>query len=210
MFFLVFHGKGPRDEHAKAHLHESPGVVTIPLILLAIPSVVIGWMTVQPMLFGDWFDGILTVLPEHDALAKVGEHYHGQMSFILHGMQEAPFWLALGGFDTAFYLYLMAPNLAASIKERFSWLHKLLDRKYWVDEVYQTIFAGGSRAIGSTLSYLGDRLLIDTLLVNGSAKVVNFVAHRVRYLQTGYLYHYAIAMILGLLLLLGWFVVSKV
>ncbi len=209
MFFLVFFGQGPRDEHAKAHLHESPWVVTLPLVLLAIPSVFIGGLTIQPMLFGDWFAGILTVLPEHDALGEVGVHYHDQWSFILHGMQELPFWLAMGGLLVAGLFYLAKPQWAGWIKAHSFGLHKLLDRKYWVDEIYLAIFAGGSRVIGTTLAYLGDRLLIDTLLVNGSAKVVNFVAHRVRHLQTGYLYHYAIAMILGLLLLLGYFVVAK-
>ncbi|OGT88711.1 MAG: NADH-quinone oxidoreductase subunit L [Gammaproteobacteria bacterium RIFOXYA12_FULL_61_12] len=208
MFFLVFHGEGPRDDHAKHHLHESPWVVTLPLILLAIPSVVIGWMTIQPMLFGDWFTGVLTVLPEHDALGEVGKHYHGQIGFIEHGMLELPFWLAMGGLFVAWFIYMKKPALALEIRTRFDWFYHVLDMKYWFDEVYQIIFAKGSRALGGFLSEVGDRFLIDGLIVNGSAKVVDSVAHRVRRLQTGYLYHYAIAMILGLLLLLSIFVVA--
>ena len=208
MFFLVFHGKGPRDEHAKEHLKESPWVVTVPLILLAIPSVVIGWMTIKPMLFGDWFKGVLTVLPEHDALGKVGEHYNGQLGFIGHGMMEAPFWLAMGGLFIAWFLYMKRPDIPQTIRTQFAWAYNMLDKKYWFDEVYQVIFAGGSRLLGKVLSVAGDRFLIDGVIVNGSAKVVNLVAHKVRHLQTGYLYHYAIAMILGLLLLLSIFVIA--
>jgi NADH-quinone oxidoreductase subunit L len=207
MFFLVFHGDGPRDVHAKEHLHESPWVVTLPLVLLAIPSVVIGWLTVGPMLFGDWFAGILTVLPEHDSLAKVGEHYSGQAGFVLHGLMTAPFWLAMSGLGLAAFIYLKRPELADKAQARFGWLHRLLDRKYWVDELYQLIFAKGSLGLGRGLFKIGDRLFIDGLLVNGSARAVNSFAHAMRYLQTGYLYHYAIAMILGLLVLLGVFVV---
>jgi NADH-quinone oxidoreductase subunit L len=208
MFFLVFHGEGPRDEHAKAHLHESPWVVTVPLVLLAIPSVVIGWMTVQPMLFGDWFAGVLTVLPEHDTLAKVGEGYSSQFGFVLHGLVTAPFWLAMGGLGLAWYIYTQKLAIAAAIKGRFGWAHDLLDRKYWVDEAYQLVFAKGSRGLGGLFSQVGDRFFIDGLIVNGSAKVVYAFAHLARHVQTGYLYHYAIAMILGLLLLLGIFVFS--
>ncbi|MBU0498807.1 MAG: NADH-quinone oxidoreductase subunit L [Gammaproteobacteria bacterium] len=229
MFFLVFHGEGPRhfeshhdahDEHGGAEAqehhdvkdeptpHESPWVVTLPLILLAIPSVVIGWMTIQPMLFGDWFAGVLTVLPEHDALGEVGKRYHGQIGFIQHGMLELPFWLAMGGLFVAWFIYMKKPALALEIRTRFDWLYHALDMKYWFDEVYQFVFAKGSRALGGMLSEAGDRFLIDGLIVNGSAKVVDTFAHRVRRLQTGYLYHYAIAMILGLLLLLSIFVIA--
>ncbi|QFY88050.1 NADH-quinone oxidoreductase subunit L [Magnetovirga frankeli] len=229
MFFLVFHGQGPRhfephheahDDHGDAEAqehhqvhdepkpHESPWVVTLPLILLAIPSVLIGWLTVQPMLFGDWFAGIITVLPQHDTLAKVGEGYHGQFGFVLHGLVTAPFWLAMAGLGLAWYLYTRNPAIAAAIKARLGWLHDLLDRKYWVDEAYQLLFAKGSRGLGGLFSSAGDRWFIDGLLVNGSARLVNSFAQVARQVQTGYLYHYAIAMILGLLLLLGVFVFS--
>jgi NADH-quinone oxidoreductase subunit L len=206
MFFLVFHGEGPRDAHAKKHIHESPKVVTIPLIMLAIPSVVIGWFTVGPMLFDGFFGSAIQVLPQHDVLAELGKDYHGPLGFVLHGVMGLPFWLALGGFATAWYIYTIRPQIADQIKGRVGWLYNLLDKKYWVDEVYLAVFGGGSRGLGKVLWFGGDRALIDGLMVNGSAKGVVWMASVTRHLQTGYLFHYAIAMILGLLLLLTWFV----
>ncbi len=206
LFFLVFHGEGPRDEHAREHLRESPKVVTVPLILLAIPSVVIGWMTIQPMLFGDFLRQAIHVAPAHDVLAELGEHYHGQLAFILHGMMEPPFFLAMAGVATAWVVYLWRPELSDQIKNALLPLYKVLDRKYGFDEFYQLVFAGGARLIGRLLWIFGDRKLIDGLIINGSAKSVALFAGVARHLQTGYLYHYAIAMILGLLGLLTWFV----
>jgi len=207
MFFLVFHGKGPRDEHAKEHIHESPKVVTVPLILLAIPSVCIGWFTVGPMLFGDFFGDAIFVLPQHDVLAEIGKGYDGVLGFTLHGLATPPFWLALFGFGAAYYIYMMRPEIADKIKSLAGPIYKMLDKKYWVDEVYLALFGGGSRGLGKLLWFAGDRAIIDGLIVNGSAKSVGWFASITRHLQTGYLYHYAIAMILGLLLLLTWFVV---
>ncbi|MEJ2453894.1 MAG: NADH-quinone oxidoreductase subunit L [Candidatus Thiodiazotropha sp.] len=206
MFFLVFHGEGPRDEHAKEHLHESPKVVTVPLVLLAIPSVILGYLAIGPMLFGDWFKGVLYVLPEHDTLGHIGEHFHGAGSFILHGVQGLPFYLAMGGLAVAWYIYMKNPAIADKVKSIAAPIYTLLDKKYWFDEVYQAVFAGGSRGLGKFLWLAGDRGLIDGLAVNGSAYSVGWLASIVRHVQTGYLYHYAIAMILGLLLLLTWFI----
>ncbi len=206
MFFLVFHGEGPRDEHAKEHIHESPKVVTIPLILLAIPSVILGYLTIGPMLFGDWFNGVLHVLPQHDTLGNIGEHFHGAGSFILHGIQGPAFFLAMGGLIVAWYIYMKNPAIADKVKSMASPIYTLLDKKYWFDEIYQAVFAAGSRGLGKFLWLVGDRGLIDGLAVNGSAYSVGWLAAIVRHVQTGYLYHYAIAMILGLLLLLTWFV----
>jgi NADH-quinone oxidoreductase subunit L len=205
MFFLVFHGEGPRDEHAKAHLHESPLVVTVPLILLAIPSVIIGWPTVGPMLFGDWFASSIHVLPQHDVLAKMGEGYHGSFGFLLHGLGLVTL-LAIGGAGAAWYIYMKQPELADQIKGRLEPLYKMLDKKYWFDEAYQFLFAGGSRGIGKLLWNYGDRRLIDEIIINGSAWAVGWFAGVARSIQSGYLFHYAIAMILGLLMLLTWFV----
>ncbi len=207
MFFLVFHGEGPRDEHAKEHIHETPKVVTIPLILLAIPSICLGYLTIGPMLFGDWFDGVLFVLPEHAGLAQMGEHFHGAAGFILHGMMGLPFYLAMGGLAVAWYIYMKNPSIADRIKSIASPVYNMLDKKYWFDEAYQLVFAGGSRGLGKILWMVGDRGLIDGMAVNGSARTVGWLAGIVRHVQTGYLYHYAIAMILGLLLMLTWFVV---
>jgi NADH-quinone oxidoreductase subunit L len=206
LYFIVFHGKERMDEHTRHHLHETPPVVWVPLVLLAIPSVFIGWMTVEPILFGDWFKDAIFVAHEHDVLAHMGEHYHGQAAFVLHGLTAWPFWLALAGFATAWFIYMMRPSIAQELKDRFDWLHSILDKKYGFDELNQAVFAGGSREVGKLLWTLGDRRLIDGLVVNGSAKTVGWFAQRFRGIQTGYLYHYAIAMILGLVVLLTIFV----
>jgi len=206
MFFLVFHGEGPRDAHARHHLHESPAVVTVPLVLLAIPSVVIGYLTVGDMLFGDFFKGVLTVLPQNDVLAAIGKDFHGAWAFVLHGMTTLPFYLAMAGLLVAGYIYLFNPGLADRIKDRLAVVYRILDRKYGFDEFNQAVFAGGSRAIGRALWQGGDRAVIDGVIVDGSAHAVGWLAGVVRHLQTGYLYHYAIAMVVGLIGLLAWFV----
>ncbi len=228
MYFLVFHGKGPRhfdphhdvhDDHGDAeaqedHLvhdearpRETRWVVTVPLILLAIPSVFIGWYAIEPMLFGDFFDGVLHVAAVHDTLGPMAEQYHGQTGFVIHGMMALPFWLAMAGVAVAFYVYMLNPKIAQNLKIRFDWLYSLLDRKYGFDEFNQLVFAGGSKALGKILWIVGDRFLIDGVAVNGSARSVGILAYATRWIQSGYLYHYAIAMILGLLGLLYWFVV---
>jgi NADH-quinone oxidoreductase subunit L len=206
MFFLVFHGEGPRDEHAKEHIHESPKVVTVPLVLLAIPSVFLGYLTVDAMLFGDWFKDVLYVLPEHDTLAAVEAVVHNGDGMLAHIPVSWPFYLAMLGLGLAFYIYMINPSWADKIKSAMQPVYTLLDKKYWFDEIYQAVFATGSRGLGKFLWLVGDRGLIDGLAVNGSAFSVGWLASIVRHVQTGYLYHYAIAMILGLLLLLTWFV----
>jgi NADH-quinone oxidoreductase subunit L len=207
MFFLVFHGKERMDEHTRHHLKESPWVVTVPLVLLAIPSVVIGALTVGPLLFGDFFKGVLHVLPEHDVLGEMAEHYHGVLGFVLHGIMAPPFFLAMAGLATAWYIYMKNPAIADKVKAKLQVVYLTLDRKYWMDEIFQFVFAGGSRGIGRLLWKFGDLGLIDGVIVNGSARGVGRFAAMARHLQTGYLYHYAIAMILGLLALLIWFVI---
>jgi NADH-quinone oxidoreductase subunit L len=210
MYFLVFHGKERMDEHTRHHLHESPWVVTVPLVLLAIPSVVIGWMTAEPLLFGDWFKGAIYVAPQHDALEHLGEHFHGGLSFVLHGLTGVPFWLAMTGLGLAayvyWYLFARNPRIEEHLRIRFDWVYYILDRKYGFDDFNQAFFGAGSRGVGKLLWVVGDRGLIDGMVVNGSAKTVGWFAARVRNLQTGYLYHYAIAMIVGLVGLLTVFV----
>ncbi|MGA7981103.1 MAG: NADH-quinone oxidoreductase subunit L [Chromatiaceae bacterium] len=211
MYFLVFHGKERMDEHTRHHLHESPWVVTVPLILLAIPSVVIGWMTAEPLLFGDWFKDAIYVAPQHNVLERLQEHYfHGELGFVLHGLTGFPFWLAMGGLGLAayvyWYLFARNPRVEDHLRIRFDWLYYILDRKYGFDDFNQAVFAAGSRGIGKLLWVAGDRGLIDGVLVNGSAKTVGWFAGRIRNMQTGYLYHYAIAMIVGLVGLLTVFV----
>lgn len=207
MYFLVFHGKGPRDEHAKDHLKESPAVVWIPLVLLAIPSVVIGYLTVGPMLFGDYFDGVIHVAAIHDTLGIIGKDFHGATAFALHGIMQPPFWLAMGGLATAFFVYMIKPSIASNLRIRFDWLYALLDRKYGFDDFNQLVFAGGSKLIGKIFWNVGDKFVIDGVAINGSARSVGILASSVRFIQSGYLFHYAIAIIFGLLGLLYWFVV---
>ncbi|WP_428624125.1 NADH-quinone oxidoreductase subunit L [Sedimenticola sp.] len=208
MYFLVFHGNGPRDEHAAAHLHESPLVVTVPLMLLAVPSLFIGMFTVGDMVFGEWFKDAIFVLPEHNTLEEIG--FHGTWAFFTHGIFGLPTLLAASGVAVAFIFYIKKPALAEAWKKRFEsvGIYQMLDKKYGFDETYQALFAGGSRGIGNLLWGLGDRGLIDGLIINGSARSIGRFAGWVRHIQTGYLFHYAIAMILGLLVLLTWFVIA--
>ena len=221
MFFLVFHGEerfhqahhhhdeehdsDVDESHGHGHApHETPWVVTGPLIALAIPSAIIGALFVEPMLFAGFFGDAIQVKPEHDALAHVGEGFHGVLGFILHGMMAPPFWLAMSGVGTAYYFYMVRPDIPEAIKQRFSGVHALLENKYGFDSFNEIFFAGGSRGIGGLLWKFGDTKLIDGLVVNGSAYSVGKIAAIIRHLQSGYLYHYAFAMIIGLLIMLAW------
>jgi len=208
MFFLVFHGKERMDEHTKAHLHETPPVVTVPLILLAIPSAIIGWLTIDAILFSDFFDQSIIIFEEHGAMAAVAEAFHGPASFVLHGLAPGPTWLAAAGVISAWFIYLKKPQIASSLRHRFEWLYKLLDNKYYFDRFNEIVFATTARGIGQVLWRLGDALMIDGLIVNGSARLVGWFSGVARYAQTGYLNHYAFAMISGLILLLGWVVLG--
>lgn len=203
MFFLTFHGKERMDEHTRQHLHEPPLVVTGPLIALAIPSIFIGMFTINPLLFGQYFDGAIFVMLEHNPLNP--ENYHGVFSFIGHGLLQPPFWLAMAGLATAYFLYIKRPELPAIIAERSGPIYKILVQKYGFDRFNDWFFAGGARRIGMLTSRVGDVALIDGF-VNGIAKLVGWFSGVIRHMQTGYLYHYAFAMIMGLAVLLGVFV----
>jgi NADH-quinone oxidoreductase subunit L len=204
MYFLVFHGEPRMDAHTREHLHETPWVVTVPLILLAIPSVLSGYW-IDPVVFGNYFDGVIHVLPQHDVLKEMAEHYHGPVAFVGHALGGPAIYLAAAGVFTAWYIYMKNPSLADRAAKKFSHVYKVLINKYYADDFNQTVFAGGARGTGWTLWKLGDVLLIDGLIVNGSAKLVGWLSSIVRHVQTGYLYHYAFSMIIGLLLLLSWF-----
>ena len=206
LYCIVFLGKGRMDSHTQAHLRESPWVVTIPLILLAIPSVVIGYLTIGPMLFGGFFDGAIQVAPERDVVGRIGEHFHGPWSFTLHGLTGLAFWLMLAGAASAWFIYMKRPDIAETLRRRFATIYDILDRKYGFDEFYQAFFAAGSRRLGQGIWKYGDAGLIDGLMVNGTAKTIGWFAATVRYVQSGYLYHYAFAMIVGLLGLLTWMI----
>ena len=204
MYFLVFHGEERLDEHSREHLHESPLVVTVPLVVLAFFSVVIGWPWVEPMLFGGYFGEAIVVRPEHDTLARVGAGFTGAGAFATHGFVVLPFWLAAAGAALAWYLYIRSPGLPAVIAERFRAGYRVLVNKYGFDDFYGAFFAGGTRRVGGVLWRLGDVRIIDGWLVNGSARAVGRIASIIRHVQTGLLYHYAFAMIIGLLALMTW------
>jgi NADH-quinone oxidoreductase subunit L len=209
LYFLVFHGKERMDHHTQEHLHETPAVVTVPLILLAIPSVVIGAMAIGPLLFGTVFDGPIVVSPAHNVLEHLREHFHevgGAFNFALHGVIGLPFILVLAGLGSAFYLYMMRPDLPELIQRKFATLYDIMVRKYLFDEIYQAVFMRGSRGLGTVLWKYADAGLIDGLMVNGTARLVGWFGAITRHVQTGYLYTYAFAMIVGLLVLLTWFV----
>jgi len=206
MFFLVFHGKERMDAKTKSHLHETPRVVIVPLVLLAIPSAIIGWYTVSPLLFEGYFGDAIFVDQSRDALAHMGEAWRGGLGLLQHAYQTPVLYLSLGGLVTAWFLYLRRPDIPEKIKDKMSGIHKLLERKYFFDDVWIRGFAGGGRRIGALFSEKGDAFLIDGVMVNGTANSVVRLAGILRRLQTGYLYTYAFAMILGLTMLLGWLI----
>ncbi len=206
LVFMVFHGKERMGANVCTNLKESPAVVTIPLILLAIPSVVVGAMFIGPMLFGDYFGESIFVFPENNSLKEMGEHFHGWLEMIEHGITQLPFILAMSGVFAAWLGYIVFPQLPRYVATIFKPVHWMLTKKYGFDQFNQLFFAGGARGVGSLFSGLGDRFLIDGMFVNGSAKMIGFFSEIVRKIQSGYLYHYAFAMILGLLALLGIFV----
>jgi NADH-quinone oxidoreductase subunit L len=225
MFFLVFHGKPrwdqrPKDDehddehHADEHHgepHESANVVTVPLVLLAIPSVVIGFVTVEWMIGGGFFGSSIVVdATRHPAMTRLSEEAHSALAMGLHGFVAVPTYLALAGVLLAAYLYLKRPDLAAALKRRFSGLHRFLDNKYYLDRINEIVFAGGARKLGRGLWRGGDVGLIDGIAVNGSAKVVGWIASASRLLQSGYIYHYAFGMIIGILVLVTLFVTLNV
>lgn len=223
LYFLVFHGKERFDQNPEAHHddhhghhnehhdpHESPWVVTVPLILLAIPSVVIGFMTIQPMLFGDFFkDAIFIDAEKHAAMEELAKAFHGPVQMALHALRTMPFWLALAGVASAYYMYLVNPALPAAIKARFQPIYTLLENKYYLDWFNENILARAMRALGTGLWKGGDEALIDGAIVNGSWKGVAWVSGVIRRVQTGYLYHYALVMILGVFVLMTYFVWLK-
>jgi NADH-quinone oxidoreductase subunit L len=234
MYFLVFHGEERfgkaheahhaehgADDHETGHTagdepghhglaagekpHESPLVVTLPLILLAIPSAIIGFFTIGPMLFGDFFKDVIFVGESHLAMEELTKDFHGPLAMAVHSLTSAPFWLALAGVASSYYFYLVNPQLQARIRQKFNAVYVVLDNKYYLDSFNQRVFAGGARLLGGGLWNAGDKGLIDGLIINGSAKVVVWLSAVVRLLQSGYIYHYAFVMILGVLGFLTYF-----
>ena len=201
--------KTHHDEHHDEHHghgglpHESPWVVTVPLILLAIPSIFIGFFTIGPMLFGGFFTGAIEVLPQNDVIKALGEEFHGPVAFALHGMQMPAFWLALAGFATATYIYLFNIEVAERAQKLFALPIRVLENKYGFDDLWIKGFAGGGIALGRKAWTVIDAGLIDGVMVNGTANLVGRISRMIRGMQTGRLYTYAFAMILGLIVLMA-------
>ena len=206
MFFLVFHGKERMDEHTRQDLKESPAVVTVPLILLAIPSVLIGAPLVGSMLFGGFFADSIHVDPARDVLGRLAEDYQGVWAFILEGFTMLPVYLAAAGVLTAWFLYLKRPEIPARLEERFGLIHRVLVNKYYFDDLNEKVLARGGRALGGFFFRVGDRQIIDGTLVNGTARLIGWASGVFRRVQTGYLYHYAFAMIIGLTAGIAWLI----
>jgi len=204
LYFLVFHGKERMDEHTREHLHETKPVVTIPLILLAIPSVFIGYLTIEAMVFEGFFGASIFVLPEHDVLEQLRESFDGPLAFALHGLVTAPFWLMVAGAVAAWFAHVHRPEIADAVAERLGPVYRWITNKYGFDDFNDKVFAAGTRKAGGALWKGGDVGVIDGVMVNGTARMVGLIAATIRHLQSGYLYHYAFAMIIGLLVLLSW------
>ncbi len=207
MLFMTFHGAPRMDAHTREHLHESPWVITLPLVLLAIPSVLAGYLAMEPLVVGDYFGASIAVLPGNGGLHELREAWQGTGAFILHGVQSLPFWLALAGIATAAACYLKWTQVPALCMARLHGVYTLLDNKYYFDRFNEIFFAGGARQVGQVLWQTGDVRLIDGVMVNGSANLVGRLSMRLRRVQTGYIYHYAFIMIFGVFLLMSlWFV----
>ncbi len=223
LMYLTFHGherfvvkahhghaaQGDHDHHEPGVLahppHESPWVITLPLVLLAIPSLLAGALTIRPMLFGDFFAGAISAAPG-GVLATMATHFHGVLGYTLDGFLGAPFWVAVAGILATSYVYLFNPALAGRIAGSLGWFYRLLCNKFYVDEVFYAVFARGGLRLGRAFWRGGDEGLIDGAVVNGSASLVERIAGTARALQSGYLYHYAFAMIIGLIVLLAGYV----
>ncbi|MCK6411138.1 MAG: NADH-quinone oxidoreductase subunit L [Azonexus sp.] len=226
MYFLVFHGEerfgksshhdhhGDHDDEEVAHdhhhglapgqkPHETPWVVTLPLVLLAIPSLIIGYIAIEPMVFGDYFRGVIHIdNAAHPVMAHLSEHFHGAAAMGMHAFTTLPFFLALAGVVVSWFFYMKRPDIPAAIQRRFSIINTIFENKYYFDKINETVFAGGSRLLGKALWRGGDVAVIDGIIVNGSAKLVGWIAAVTRLFQTGYVYHYAFTMIIGVFVLM--------
>ena len=220
-YFIVFHGKerwreAKHDHHAHDHEdghhhgllpdqnpHESPLVVTLPLMLLAIPSVIIGYLTIQPMLYGDFFKDVIFVdAAAHPVMHEMAQEFHGAMAMVTHSITSPVLYLAIGGVAAAWFLYCAAPQLPAKIQAACKPIYRLLENKYYLDAIYFAVFARGARVLGNLFWKVGDTMIIDNGIVNGAARAVGSIAAQVRKMQTGFVYTYAATMVFGLLVMI--------
>ena len=229
MYFLVFHGQerfgheaghdthDAHDDHHDEHHglapgekpNETPWVVTLPLVLLAIPSVVIGYLTIETMLFGDFFKGVIFVADKHEAMAELTHEFHSATAMAIHALTSVPFVLALSGVVASWYCYMINPKVPVWFYQKFSAIYTLLDNKYYMDKINEVVFAAGARKLGSGFSSIGDKTLIDGWIVNGSARLVGWFSTVTRTFQTGYIYHYAFTMIVAVALYMGYLLMTS-
>ncbi len=207
MIFMTFHGPSRLDHHAEEHFHDVGWDMKGPLVALAIPSLLIGYFTIQPVLFGGYFGDAIRVLESNDVVAEIGREFHGAAVFALHAVLSLPLWLAAAGVYCAWHFVLRRPDQATAIQARFNWLYRLLVNKYYFDWFNENVLARAARGLGLALWRGGDQAVIDGVLVDGSAGAVGWIAGRVRRIQNGFLYSYAFWMIVSLVLILGWFLV---
>ncbi len=204
MFFLVFHGKSRVKHETARHLHESPLSITFPLIMLAIPSAIIGYLTIEPMLFKGWLDNAITVTSNHASMTSLSQEFHGALAMISHAVQTVPFWMMAGGIVSAWVFSLHRTQWADWVQKKFSMVDYVLKSLYGFDRFNEIVFVNGIKKLGNVLWKVSDTTMIDTILVNGSARLVGFIGALVRPIQTGYVYHYAFFMIFSLLIILTW------
>jgi len=204
LVFYAFHGKGRFETHDHAP-YESPAVVTLPLLLLAIPSICAGWV-IGPVLYGGYFGNSISIAPSHPGLREMAEEFHGVLPMMAHAVKTIPFWLTVAGIAAAWYLYILRPGLHVKLRQNAGVLVTILEEKYGFDRFNDWFFAGGARKFGSALWRFGDVTVIDGLMVNGSARLVGWFAGVVRLVQSGFIYHYAFFMIIGVSVLLTYFV----
>ena len=208
MFFMVFHGESRLDQHEEEHVHETALSITVPLIVLAIPSVIIGYLTIEPMLFTGWLENSIYIdASAHGSVAALKEHFHSAFGLMLHAIATVPFWMMVGGSLAAWVFTLYRTDWAKKIQERFHRTNYVLKSLYGFDRLNDIVFVNGSRKLGEFLWRISDMTIIDQFVVNGSARLMRFMGSVIRPVQTGYLYHYAFFMIIGLMLVLTWVLV---
>lgn len=203
MFFLTFHGKPRMSQEAYDHVKESHWTILLPLILLAIPAVIAGYLFFMPALNG-FFGHSISILPANNVVAQLQQEYHSPWQFMLHALHTLPFWLAIAGVMLAWLCYVACPSIPGVLAKRFQWLYRFLLRKYWIDDAYDVVFGGGSRVLGNILWYVGDIFIIDKGMVEGSGHSVRGLGALLRRLQSGYLQHYLLIMVLGIVASMGW------
>ncbi|MDY3331780.1 MAG: NADH-quinone oxidoreductase subunit L [Pelistega sp.] len=221
VYFLVFHGKERfdttghahhdshgHDDHHSGTPHESPWVVTLPLVLLAIPSIAVGAWAVDALLFKGYFADTIFIGPNSPAMATLAEHFHGWVAYGLHAFMTVPFWLMVAGLVAAWYGYVVNPALPPKIYKALSGVNRILENKYFVDWIYENVFARGARALGKLFWNVGDKGIIEGIFIGGSTRLVGLVAALSRVFQSGHIYHYAFAMIVGLIVLISFFVLG--